>query len=479
MRKRDRTNPLSLHRHIWPVFRRKLFDAVSCGASRRWRDEIPEAKPTPPPPRPRSDNRLSELLRSEAGEEDRPALSEEEARRKTEKLEGLQRVVRGLQEDERAAEAAAEVRRLAKADADARRTLALLGAIPPLIGLLESGDPDLLVSSLYALLNLGIGNDMNKAAIVKAGALHKMLRLVEEEDAACTISEAVAANLLGLSALDSNKPVVGAAPGAIRFLVTTAFGSALETAPPPPQTRQDSLRALLNLSLSPNNAQGLLESGLVEPLLRSLFDDDDDDVGSSERALSILGNLASTPEGRRAIAAAPDGIPTLIDALGWAESPGCQEKAAYVLMVMAHKSYADRTSMVESGIVSALLELTLMGTTLAQKRASRILECLRVGKGKMVLEGAVSAPLEAGLSTEGPKKAGALGGEDEGEGGEAMVSEERKAVKQLVQQSLQSNMRRIARRANLNLPAEMVVPSDRFRALASAAGSSTSKSLPF
>ncbi|KAK1323819.1 hypothetical protein QJS10_CPA02g01273 [Acorus calamus] len=260
MRKRDRTNPLNLHRHIWPVFRRKLFDAVSCGASRRWRDEIPETKP--PPPRPRSDNRLSELLRSEAGEEDRPALSEEEARRKTEALEGLQRVVRELQE-ERAAEAAAE-----------------------------------------------------------------MLRLVEEEDAAGTVSEAVAANLLGLSALDSNKPVVGAAPGAIRFLVTTAFGSASETAPP--QTRQDSLRALLNLSLSPANAQGLLESGLVEPLLRSLFDDDD--VGSSERALSILGNLASTPEGRRAIAAAPDGIPTLIDALGWAESPGCQEKAAYVLM---------------------------------------------------------------------------------------------------------------------------------------------------
>ncbi|KAK1322805.1 hypothetical protein QJS10_CPA02g01263 [Acorus calamus] len=473
MRKRDRTNPLNLHRHIWPVFRRKLFDAVSCGASRRWRDEIPETKP--PPPRPRSDNRLSELLRSEAGEEDRPALSEEEARRKTEALEGLQRVVRELQE-ERAAEAAAEVRRLARADADARRTFALLGAIPPLIGLLESGDPDLVVSSLYALLNLGIGNDMNKAAIVQAGALHKMLRLVEEEDAAGTVSEAVAANLLGLSALDSNKPVVGAAPGAIRFLVTTAFGSASETAPP--QTRQDSLRALLNLSLSPANAQGLLESGLVEPLLRSLFDDDDD-VGSSERALSILGNLASTPEGRRAIAAAPDGIPTLIDALGWAESPGCQEKAAYVLMVMAHKSYADRTSMVESGIVSALLELTLMGTTLAQKRASRILESLRVGKGNMVLEGAVSAPLEAGLSTEGPKKAVALGGEDEGEGGEAMVSEERKAVKQLVQQSLQSNMRRIARRANLNLPAEMVVPSDRFRALASAAGSSTSKSLPF
>ena len=44
----------------------------------------------------------------------------------------------------------------------------------------------------------------------------------------------------------------------------------------------------------------------------------------------------------------------------------------------------DRRVMIEAGIVSSLLELTLVGTTLAQKRASRILECLRIDKGKQV-----------------------------------------------------------------------------------------------
>lgn len=55
-----------------------------------------------------------------------------------------------------------------------------------------------------------------------------------------------------------------------------------------------------------------------------------------------------------------------------------------------------------------------------------------------------------------------------------MLSEERKEVKLLVQQSLQNNMKRMVRRAIF--PQEYFVPSDHFKSFTS---SSTSKNLPF
>lgn len=85
-------------------------------------------------------------------------------RRKVEALERLKRVVRDLQVEEKGkrTEAATEARLLAKEDSEARGTLAMLGAIPPLVGMLDDfiGDDDSQIAALYALLNLGIGNDV-------------------------------------------------------------------------------------------------------------------------------------------------------------------------------------------------------------------------------------------------------------------------------------------------------------------------------
>jgi hypothetical protein len=198
----------------------------------------------------------------------------------------------------------------------------------------------------------------------------------------------------------------------------------------------------------------------------------------SERVLSILSNFVSSPEGRKAISAVRDAITILVDVLNWIDSPKCQEKASYILMIMAHKAYADRQAMIEAGIVSSLLELTLVGTALAQKRASRILECFRVDKGKQVsgsydggnLGLTVSAPICSSSSsfvkTDGGGKEYLV---DEAN----IMSDEKKAVKQLVQQSLQNNMMKIVKRANLK---QDFVPSQHFSSLTS---SSTSKSLPF
>lgn len=84
-----------------------------------------------------------------------------ETKRKVEALEELKRVVQELQveDKERNVKAASRVRSLTKEDSEARVTLAMLGTIPPLVAMLEFQDSDSQIATLYALLNLGIGND--------------------------------------------------------------------------------------------------------------------------------------------------------------------------------------------------------------------------------------------------------------------------------------------------------------------------------
>lgn len=315
-----------------------------------------------------------------------------------------------------------------------------------------------------------------------------MLKLIESAangSPDLAVAEAIVANFLALSALDANKPIIGSS-GALPFLVRTlqlVDPAADSSSSSVSQVKQDALRAIYNLSISPSNISPLLDTNLVPFLLGKLGDMD-----VSERILSILSNVVSMPEGRKAISSASDAFPILVDVLNWTDSPGCQEKASYILMVMAHKAFGDRQAMVEAGIVSSLLELTLLGSTLAQKRASRVLEFLSVDKGKQVSEGGyggvvggisptLSAPLSAVKSPTEPDASAYPSMKDlclqEEEEDQSMMSEERKAVKQLVQQSLQNNMKRIVKRANL--PHDFV-PSEHFKSLTSG---STSKSLPF
>ncbi|MFS7923347.1 putative armadillo-like helical protein [Helianthus anomalus] len=463
---------------LWSTCRRKIINTIKCGGG-GFRHRPTAQSPAPEKLNSRSDvpqkkksEKLSELLRmSELLEQE-----EEEVNKKVEMLEELKRVVKRLQYDD-VLGGAKEVRRLAKEDSGARCTLALLGAIPPLVAVLDSGDVDSQIAGLYALLNLGIGNDTNKAAIVKAGAVHKMLDLIkcDQDDGEPNhdVCAGVIANFLGLSALDSNKPIIGSS-GAIKFLViflVKMFKNSVN-GEVNSQVIQDCLRALYNLSLLASNVSPMIEIDDFVPFLLATLGD----MEVSDRILSILSNVVSTSEGRKAVSGVRDSFQILVDVLSWSDSPNCQEQATYILMVMAHKSYRDRVIMIESGVTSSLLELTLLGSTLAQKRASRLLEILSVDKGKQVCEtfvgstGAnVSAPQCRSIDSRSLKSTDpAKDSEDD-----RIMSDESKAVKHLVQQSLHSNMRRIAKRANL--PQDFV-PSEHFRSLTSM---STSKSLPF
>lgn len=152
---------------LWSSCRRKIINTMSCGGGGGYRHRhspVKENSPEKLPEKKRSDvikikksEKLSELLKmSEMMEEE-----EEEVKKKVEVLEELKAVVKRLQcgGNDGVLSGAVDVRRLAKDDCDARSTLALLGAIPPLVAVIDSGDLDSRIAALYALLNLGIGND--------------------------------------------------------------------------------------------------------------------------------------------------------------------------------------------------------------------------------------------------------------------------------------------------------------------------------
>ena len=167
---------------LWPIFsaatlRRKLLVVLTCGGggggcggSCRGRTSFrsPQQR-AQSQPRPRSD-RLAELLRAEPSECGDDEGEADAAARKSAALEELKVVVGTLRDGDRDSagggvswrvEAATVVRRKAKDDATAREMLAMLGAIPPLVAMLDEtgGGEELLAAALYALLNLGIGND--------------------------------------------------------------------------------------------------------------------------------------------------------------------------------------------------------------------------------------------------------------------------------------------------------------------------------
>ncbi|PWA88508.1 Armadillo [Artemisia annua] len=182
----------------------------------------------------------------------------------------LKEIVKKLQSGgEGALQGLKEVRELAKEDSEARTSFASLGAISPLVVMLDSKDLDSQISALYALLNLGIGNDRNKAAIVEAGVVHKMLDLIESPSEGSpdqNLSAAIVANFLGLSALDSNKLIIGSS-GAILFLIKCLIKTNNSL------VIQDSLRALYYLSILPPNVSPMVEiDEFVQFLLSKIGD---------------------------------------------------------------------------------------------------------------------------------------------------------------------------------------------------------------
>ncbi|PKA64701.1 U-box domain-containing protein 2 [Apostasia shenzhenica] len=332
---------------------------------------------------------------------------------------------------EEKAAAAATIRDFAKADAGRRRALAELGVVPPLVFMIvEAAEDGRRRLALEALLELANGSFTNRVLMVEAGLLTNLPKLMKT-----TSKQELALLLLSISSLAKTH-----FPVDLRPIVSLLLSILTATNPP---AGDDALlactAALHNLSLKLDNTKSIVSSGTVHVLVKLCINS-----RTAEEALAALGNIVLSEVGKKAIEDEPIVPEVFVEILERSEEPKCQELAAYLLMVLARRSPARRQRMLEAGIVPVLLELVLLGSSIARQRALRMIQWFKEerqiwGDGRVL-------------------------DEDEGE-----MKQCRRAVRRMVRESLDKNMDCMLKRGNESSSSFM-----------KAIGvSSSSKSLPY
>ncbi|KAK7302929.1 hypothetical protein RJT34_13826 [Clitoria ternatea] len=315
--------------------------------------------------------------------------------------------------------AAKEIEKLAKEDVKVRKLITELGVVPVLVSMVASSVVNRRRAGLTALIHLADGAYTNKALIVEAGILSKLPKTVDHVDESTT--GAFAELLLSLSTLANTQfPLesLGFLPLLKNILETCSSFD----------TKQSCLGALHNLSAVLENAGPLVSSGLVPILLElSLVKE------TSEKALATLGNLLVTLVGKKAIESNSMVPESFIEILSWEDKPKCQELSVYILMILAHQSSLQREKMAQARIVHVLLEVVLLGSPLAQKRALKLLQWFK--DERQTRMGPHSGPQTPRFVMGSPVN-------------QRDAKEGKKMMKSLVKQSLHRNMEIITQRAN-------------------------------
>ncbi|XP_071736149.1 U-box domain-containing protein 45-like [Rutidosis leptorrhynchoides] len=344
---------------------------------------------------------------------------------------------------EEKAEAAREIKRLAGDDLRRRKMMADLGVIPPLVamvGLEYTSDHRKL--AIQTLLELASGTITNKALMVEAGILVKLSENIGVKELA---KLECAQLIMSLSSLVNVQFPIDSSKILPLVLHILKSDSTVET-------NILCLTTIYNLSTVIENMGSLATNEIVRSLLKLASTKE-----ASEKALAALGNLVVSSMGKKALESSPIVPECLIDILTWDDKSKSQELSAYILMILAHQSAMQRTKMEEGGIVPILLQLALLGSPLAQKRALKLLQWFK--DERQMKMGPHSGPQSRRLSS----FSSPLHQEDLGKG--------KKLMKKMVQQSLYRNMETITRRANGDSNS-----SSKVKLLVA---SSSSKSLPY
>ncbi|PSR98624.1 U-box domain-containing protein [Actinidia chinensis var. chinensis] len=340
--------------------------------------------------------------------------------------------------------AAEEIGRLAKDGLKTRKSLAELGVVPPLVAMVgeeDSGWPRRR-AAVRALLELANGTCTNKALIVEAGILSKLPKYVDILDE--SPMHELAQLLLAISSLANNQFPLTSSMILPLLVGILESNSSIET-------KESCLGTLYNLSTTLDTAGTLATNAVVHHLLRLSLAKE-----TSDKALVTLGNLVVTLQGKKAMESNSMVPENLIEILTWEEKPKSQELSAYILMVLAHQSSSQREKMANSGIVPLLLEVALLGSPLAQKRALRLLQWFKDERNARL--GPYSGPQRRRIAIGSPVR-------------QRETNEGKKMMKKLVQQSLYKNMETITRRAHGD--------EDSCSKLKALVISSSSKSLPY
>ncbi|KAM7250477.1 hypothetical protein ACFE04_022360 [Oxalis oulophora] len=281
-------------------------------------------------------------------------------------LSGIETQVKKLIEDlksdsiETQREATAQIRVLARTDNDNRIVIATCGAIKILVELLTSSDSKIQENAVTALLNLSI-NDNNKTAIADANAIEPLIHVLESGSPEA--KENSAATLFSLSVLEDNKIRIGRS-GAIRPLVDLLGNGT-------PRGKKDAATALFNLSIFHENKARIVQAGAVRHLVELM----EPAAGMVDKAVAVLANLATIPEGRNIIGQ-ENGIPVLVEVVELGSHRG-KENAAAALLQLCTTSSRFCNQVLQEGAVPPLVALSQSGTPRAKEKAQSLLSYFR------------------------------------------------------------------------------------------------------
>jgi HEAT repeat protein len=225
-----------------------------------------------------------------------------------------------------------------------------------LVGLLHSPDAKIQENAVTALLNLSI-NDNNKIAIANADAVDPLIHALETGNPEA--KENAAATLFSLSVIEENKVRIGRS-GAVKPLVDLLGNGT-------PRGKKDAATALFNLSILHENKGRIVQADAV----RHLVDLMDPAAGMVDKAVAVLANLATIPEGRTAIGQAR-GIPALVEVVELGSARG-KENAAAALLQLCTNSNRFCSIVLQEGAVPPLVALSQSGTPRAREKVCHLI----------------------------------------------------------------------------------------------------------
>lgn len=248
-----------------------------------------------------------------------------------------------------------ELRLLSKHTMENRIVIANCGAIPHLVTLLHSEDPDIQENAVTALLNLSL-NDNNKSEIAAANAITPLVHVLEVGTSAA--KENAAGALLSLCVMDENKVAIGRS-GAVEPLVDLLINGS-------PRGKKDAVSALYNLSLHADNKQRIVEANAIRPLLGLVTDPAS---GLVEKAVLVIQNLAYISLGRESIGR-EGGIAALVEVVETGSQRG-KENAAGALFRLCMHSGRFRAITLQEGAIPPLVYLARSGTPRAKEKVDK------------------------------------------------------------------------------------------------------------
>ncbi|EEF30182.1 Vacuolar protein, putative [Ricinus communis] len=266
-------------------------------------------------------------------------------------------------------QAAKDLRKLVRKSSSSTKTrskFAAAGVIQPLVFMLFSSNLDARHASLLALLNLAVRNQRNKVKIVTAGAVPPLVELLKFQNGG--LRELGAAAILTLSAAEPNKQTI-AASGAAPLLIQILYSGSV-------QGKVDAVTALHNLSTCNKNSHPIVDAKAVSPLIK-LLKECKKYSKFAEKATALLEIISNSEEGRIAITESDGGILTLVETVEDGSLVSTEYAVGILLTLCQSNRDKYRELILKEGAIPGLLQLTVEGTSEAQKRARTLLDLLR------------------------------------------------------------------------------------------------------